>query len=245
MLQSRWDFSREQSISLNDTFFFFLPVAEICKDFATLCKMSASARFHVNQRCTVRCNLLIPTQSSHLWLPATCLSTRLHLQDIPATGQHNTHPVTDRLSACGILTDKHSNWYVSYQSLSSHGCVPADFFYCRRTADRFPEQKFTQRDAPAQNITERDVRCQEFWHCSFHCNSSSAEGGKQLLALDSYEVKRRAASAKMHRQDFGPKHGHLKVCHVTAVRGWLIEIIWETFWFGQSKSSKVKGQPVK
>lgn len=125
-----------------------------------------------------------PRQHASMWISVvqyavTCwFPHKVHicdyLQHASPPDFTNTHPVTDRLSACGILTDKHSNWCVSYQSLSSRGCVPADFFYCRRTADRFPEQKLTQRDAPAQNITERDVRCQEFWHCPFHCNSSSA-----------------------------------------------------------------------
>lgn len=215
-------------------FFFFLPVAEICKTFATLCEMSASARFHVNQRCTARCNLLIPAQSSHLWLPATCLSTRLHLQDIPAIGQHNT--VTDRLSASGILTDKHSNWYVSYQSLSSRGCVPADFFYCRRAADRFPEQKFTQRDAPAQNITERDVRCQGFWHCSFHCNSSSAEGGKAASRFRLLWGKQKSSISKNAQAGLWtttrafkgmPRHGSEGVAHWDNMRDvliWSVEV---------------------
>lgn len=156
-------------------FFFFqwLKSAKLLRHFAKCPRQHGSMWISVVQYADSRTKFtFVP--------PATCLSTRLHLQDIPAIGQHNTHPVADRLSACGILTDKHSSWCVSYQSLSSRGCVPADFFYCRRAADKFPEQKFTQRDAPAQNITERDVRCQGFWHCSFTVTPQVQRGGSSF-----------------------------------------------------------------
>lgn len=42
-------------------------------------------------------------------------------------------------------------------------------------------------------------------------------GKKQLLALETYEVNKTAASAKASRENLGPSYGHLKAFHVEEV----------------------------
>lgn len=70
---------------------------------------------------------------------------------VPAIGQHATHPVTDRPSACRLLIDKHSTWYeMLIKVVKLLRVVPSDYLYYRPA-----EAKYTRRGTHAGNITER------------------------------------------------------------------------------------------